>query len=72
MEIVLKNGRFVNDRERRPFVNDRFVKNNRTKTGPLSFSKTIVIRFLKVQNKWFVFKNNRFFQKRSDSFYNML
>ena len=29
-----------------------------------SFSKTIVIRFLKVQNDWVVFKNDSFFQKR--------
>ena len=32
------------------------------------FSKTIVIRFLKVQNEWVVFKNDRFFPKTKPSF----
>ena len=28
------------------------------------FSETIVIHFLKVQNEWVVFKNDRFFSKK--------
>ena len=32
------------------------------------YSKTIVIRFLKVKNELVVFKNDRFFPKRNDRF----
>ena len=45
-------------------------KNNRIKNGKRKsfFKKTIVIRFLKVQNEWVVFKNDRFFPKTKPSF----
>ena len=46
-----------------------FKKNNRIKNGHKSFlKKTIVIRFLEVQNEWVVFNNDRFFQKRNHRF----
>ena len=66
------------------FLNDRFIMKTTTKkrktkrsfikNGRLlflkkrSFTKTIVIRFLKVQNEWVVFKNDRFFPKTKRSF----
>jgi len=33
------------------------------------FSKTIAKRFLKVQNEWVVFKNDRYFPKKKRSFF---
>ena len=50
------------------FKNDGFwksdrLKNNSIKNGRKLFSETIVIRFLKVQNEWVVFKNDRFFSE---------
>ena len=46
--------------------NNRFVIKTKTKKQKTkrSFSKTIVIRFLKVQNEWVVLKNDRFFSKK--------
>jgi len=38
------------------------------KNGRKSFSKTIVICFLKVQNEWVVLKNDSFFPKKKRSF----
>ena len=51
------------------FKNDRFFKNNRIKKrSQIVLIKTIVIRFLKVQINWVVFKNDRFFLKTKRSF----
>ena len=64
--FFFKNYRFFQKRS--------FFKNNCIKTvanrfyKKRSFSKTIVIPFLKVQNEWVVFKNDSFFPKTKRSF----
>ena len=56
------------------FQKQWFLKNNRIKNchksflKQQSFSKTIVIRFLKVQNKRVIFTNNHLFTKTKRSF----
>ena len=43
-------------------------KQSYKKRSLIVLKKTIVIRFLKVQNEWVVFKNDRFFPKTKQSF----
>ena len=52
------------------FFNNRIKNGRKSFLQKLSFSKTIVNRFLKVQNEWVVFKNDLFFRKRNDLFEN--
>jgi len=47
------------------FKRNRFFKSDR-------FFKTIVIRFLQVQNEWVVFKKDRFFPKTKQLFLKMI
>ena len=53
---------FINDN----FLYDCFLKISRLKNDRQSFF--IIIRFLKVQNEWVVFKNESFFPKTKQTF----